>query len=93
MVNALQDFFQREGFRGIGYSGGVAFYKMYDDEMLIVQLVAQETIALLDADKLMKQRTEYSKLRTVFGTPHRMKCSDHQSLKQQSMLSHLSDTG
>ncbi len=59
MVNALQDFFQREGFRGIGYSGGVAFYKMYEEEMFIVQLVAQETIALLDADKLMNQRMEF----------------------------------
>ena len=59
MINALQDFFQREGFRGIGYSGGIAFYKMYVEEMIVVQLVAQETIALLDADRLMSQRLEF----------------------------------
>ncbi len=59
MLNALQDYFQANGYRGIGYSGGVSFYKAFDNELLVVQLVAQETIALLDSEKILKQRFDF----------------------------------
>ncbi len=62
MLNALQDFFQAKGYRGIGFSGGVAFYKPFDDELFVVQLVAQDTIALLDSEKLLKQRFDFEQM-------------------------------